>query len=228
MNITARCHPLLEPILPKPIPAGQALPQWLSTMPGEVAAPSLGGAEVRTLKHCPPIIDALRLGVLILCPTDITVKDGHVSWDWDTPILPDADISRAPVGVHVPEQASGTPMAQDDIIIKFVNYWTLQSDPGWSLMFTHPFGYTDLPFKTLSGVVDCDLFKDGYVHFPALLDPTFDGVIAQGTPIAQVVPVQKKTQLIVATMSDKQITENRAVQQGLSANRGHYRKEFRR
>ena len=228
MHITARCHPLLEPILPKPVPARQALPGWLSEMPGEVAADSLGGEAVRTLKHCPPIIDALRLGVLILCPTDITVDNGEVSWDWDMPILPDADISRAPVGVHVPEQASGTPLAQEALILKFVNYWTLQSDPGWSLMFSHPAGYPDLPFQTIGGVVDCDLFKDGYVHFPALLSPTFEGVIPRGTPIAQVVPVQKQTKLFIETMSKTQIAENRAIQQALGAQKGHYRKEFRR
>lgn len=228
MDITARCHPLLDPLLPKPVPAGQLLPEWIKSMPGEVAAASLGGADVRTLKHCPPMIDAMRLGVLILCPTDITVQDNEVSWDWDPPILTDADISRAPVGVHVPEQAAGTPLAQERLILKFVNYWTLQSAPGWSLMFHHPVGFDDLPFKTLSGVVDCDVFKDGYVHFPALLDPEFSGVIRRGTPIAQVVPVQKETVLRMAPMSEAEIAQNRSVQQALGAQKGAYRKNYRR
>lgn len=228
MEITARCHPLLEPLLPKPVAAAQMLPDWLKSMPGEVAAPSLGGEPVRTLKHCPPIIDAMRLGVLILCPTDITVQGGEVSWDWDPPILEDADISRAPVGVHVPEQAAGTPLPQEQLILKFVNYWTLQSPTGWSLMFHHPVGFDDLPFKTLSGVVDCDLFKDGYVHFPALLEDGFHGTIGRGTPIAQVVPVQKETSLSVAPMTSEQIAHNRTVQRALGAQKGHYRKEYRR
>jgi hypothetical protein len=111
MKITARCHPLLEPLLPKPVAASRLMPDWLGKMPSEVPAESLGGEAVRTLKHCPPVIDAMRAGVLILCPTDITVKGGNVSWDWSPPILPDASISRAPVGLHVPEQAEGTPYA---------------------------------------------------------------------------------------------------------------------
>lgn len=176
----------------------------------------------------PPVIDVMRLGVLILCPTDITVRAGEVSWDWDPPILTDADISRAPIGVHVPEQAEGSPYAGQQVILKFMNFWTLETPPGWSLMFMHPQGYPDLPFTTLGGVVDCDSFKDGYVHFPAVLTPGFDGVIAKGTPVAQAVPVQKETALDIAVMSPVQIAANRSVQDDLARKPGQYRKLFRR
>jgi hypothetical protein len=228
MHIIARCHPLLEPLLPRPVPAAQALPGWLGEMPSKTWADTLGGAAVRTLKHCPPIIDAMRLGVLVLCPTEITVRAGEVSWDWDPPILPDANISRAPVGVHVPEQAIGSPYVGTQLILKFMNFWTLETPVGWSLMFIHPQGYPDLPFTTLAGVVDCDTYKDGYVHFPALLKPGFEGVIAKGTPIAQAVPVQKDLTLKVGAMSPDQIARNRTVQDDLSRVPGRYRRVFRR
>jgi hypothetical protein len=228
MKIIARCHPMLEALLPKPVLAAHALPDWLGTMPAQTEAESLGGAAVRTLKHCPPVIDAMRLGVLIMCPTDITVRGGEVSWDWDPPILSDSSISRAPVGVHVPEQAMGSPYAQREVILKFMNFWTLETPPGWSLMFIHPQGFPDLPFTTLGGVVDCDTYKDGYVHFPALLKPGFEGVITKGTPIAQAVPVQKDLSLETGVMSSDQIARNRALQDDLARAPGLYRKEHRR
>ncbi len=228
MKITARCHPLLEPLLPKPVRAIQAVPEWLGKMPAQVDAATLGGATVRTLKHCPPIIDAMRLGVLILCPTDITVRAGEVSWDWDPPILADANISRAPIGVHVPEQAEGSPYARQQLVLKFMNFWTLETPPEWSLLFLHPLGYPDLPFTTLGGVVDCDTYKDGYVHFPALLKPGFEGVILKGTPVAQAVPVLKETALEIGVMAPAQIAANRAVQDDLARAPGQYRKAFRR
>ena len=228
MKIIARCHPLLEPLLPKPVRATHALPDWLGEMPSQIDAVTLGGATVRTLKHCPPIIDAMRLGVLILCPTDITVRGVVVSWDWDPPILTDANISRAPIGVHVPEQAEGSPYAVQQLFLKFMNFWTLQTPPGWSLLFMHPQGYPDLPFTTLGGVVDCDTYSDGYVHFPALLTPGFEGVIPKGTPVAQAVPVQKETALEIAAMSPVQVADNRAVQDELARTPGQYRKVFRR
>lgn len=228
MKITARCHPRLEALLPKPVSASKHLPDWLGQMPGEACSDALGGHKVRTLKHCPPLIDGLRLGVLILCPTDIRVKDGALSWEWDFPNLPDTALSRAPIGVHVPEQADGSPMAQTRLFVKFLNHWTLQSEPGWSLLFQHPLGYPHLPFKTLSGVVDCDRFADGYVHFPAVLAPDFEGVIARGTPIAQVIPVQKDCTLEVAPMSDAEADRNRLMQEALEREPGHYRKACRR
>lgn len=131
MKITARRHPALEPLLPRPTQAAGAPPGWLHEMPAPAASETLGGVEVRTLKHCPPLIDALSLGVLIPLATDLTVETGEISWDWDPPIIEDAPISRAPIGVHVPEQAAGAPFALDGgLIVKFTNFWSLTVEAG--------------------------------------------------------------------------------------------------
>lgn len=228
--IRARCHPALEPILPKPVPAAKALPDWFRAMPSEVTASTLGGEMVRTLKHCPPVIDALSGGVLIPLAADLTVSGGMVSWDWDPPILQDARITRAPVGLHVPEQATGAPFRLDiGAVLKFMNFWTLEVPEGFSLLFTHPLNREDLPFRSLSGVVDCDLFRDGYVHFPALwTDPGFEGVLSKGTPVAQVFALPRAAQdLELGVMSDTEITRNSDMQKALSEERGVYRKRFR-
>ena len=228
--ITARCHPKLRPILPEPVPAAEALPGWLRAMPSEVAAPSLVGEAVRTLKHCPPVIDALTAGVIIPLVTDLHVAGGEIAWDWNPPILEDALISRAPVGLHVPEQASGAPFRlRTNAVVKFMNFWTLEVPPGWSLLFTHPLNREDLPFRSLSGVVDCDLFRDGYVHFPALwTDPGFEGTLPRGTPVAQVFPLPREGLVLdVAELDEAGIARNREVQRALAENRGIYRKHFR-
>ncbi len=226
--ITARCHPALRPILPAPQPAGQMRPDWLRTMPGEVQAPSLGGEAVRTLKHCPPFLDAMGLGVMIPLATDLVFDQGQVAWDWDPPVLPDTRIARAPVALHAPEQAQGAPLVADSVL-KFMNFWTLEAPPGWSLLFLHPMNRPDLPFHTLSGLVDCDLFRDGYVHFPALWrDAGFTGVLPAGTPVAQVIAVPRNGGgLEIAEMTPDQIQANTDVQAALGATRGVYRKRFR-
>ncbi len=227
--ITARCHPALRPLLPEPVPAARALPGWLRKMPARAPSPT-AGAEVRTLKQCPPFVDAMALGVLILLPVDLLVEDGEIAWDWDLPILEDADMSRAPIGIHVPEQAAGAPFDTGGrLVVKFVNHWTLEAPAGASLLFTHPLNRDDLPFRTLSGVVDCDLFRDGYVHFPALLDPEFEGTIPRGTPVAQVIELGGRGgTLEVATMDAARISANRAVQARLGAEPGAYRTTWRR
>ncbi|MEL6265027.1 MAG: hypothetical protein AAFR52_05165 [Pseudomonadota bacterium] len=233
VTITARCHPALEPILPRPVPAGEALPDWFRAMPATREADTLGGESVRTLKHCPPFIDALSLGLLMPLAADLTVTAGEVTWAWDPPILEDADIVRAPVGVHVPEQAEGAPLAppggDGSLILKFTSFWTLAVPEGHSLLFTHPLNRPDLPFRTLAGVVDCDRFADGYVHFPALLDPGFEGVIPAGTPVAQVIPLPgRETALETRAMTGAETAANRALQAALGETPGIYRRDHRR
>jgi len=59
-------------------------------------------------------------------------------------------------------------------------------------LFTHPFNRFDLPFTTLTGLVDCDRYHDNWIHFPAHWhDIDFSGVLPKGTPVAQCVPVRR-------------------------------------
>ena len=228
--ITARCHPLLDPLLPRPQPARAGLPGWLRDMPSEAPAPALQDAPVRTLKHCPPFLDAMSLGLLLPLATDLTVENGEVAWDWDMPALPDTLIPRAPVGLHLPQQATGAPFrVAASTILKFMNFWTLEVPEGWSLLFTHPLNREDLPFRTLSGVVDCDRFGDGYVHIPALwTDAAFTGTLPRGTPVAQIIPLPRALPgLQVETMTPEAIARNRDLPQELHETRGVYRKSHR-
>ena len=60
------------------------------------------------------------------------------------------------------------------------------------MLFTHPLNRFDLPFTTLSGMVDCDLYRDSWIHFPAHWhDMNFSGVLPKGTPIVQCLPVKR-------------------------------------
>ncbi|WP_199252631.1 hypothetical protein [Chachezhania sediminis] len=196
-------------------------------MPSEVKSDMLDGAAVRTLKHCPPILDAMGVGVLIPLACDLTVAGGEMSWDWNPPVLPDTLFARAPIGLHVPEQATGAPFGvTDGMIVKFLNFWTLSVPDGFCLLFTHPLNRPDLPFRTLSGLVDCDSFADGYVHFPTLWsDPAWEGVLPAGTPVVQVVAVPRAAQgLSVQPMSAAEVARNHDVQVALQDDRGIYRK----
>jgi hypothetical protein len=230
VEIVARCHPALEPFLPRPVPAREARPDWLRAMPAEVEAASLGGARIRTLKHCPPLIDALGLGLLMPLACDLRVEGGAISWDWSPPPLPDQLMTRAPIGAHAPEQAAGSPLAVGDrFLVKFISFWTLEAPPGWSILFTHPFGRPPTPFHTLTGLVDCDRYSDGYVHFPAVwTDAGFTGVIPAGTPVAQAVPIPRASlSLRVETMDATRQKATRALQEELQAERGVYRRDYR-
>lgn len=231
MRITFRCLPGFENILPKPLPARTNLPDWFKRMPSTVASGTLGGVEVRTLKHCPPLIDALSAGVLMPLAADVTVTDGELSWDWEAPRVPGLRHTRSPIGLHVPEQAAGAPFraAPGQFVVKFTNFWTLEVPDGWSVLFTHPLNREDLPFRTLAGVVDCDRFKDGFVHFPALwIDPGFEGTLKRGTPVAQAIPVPRETmETVVEVVDEARLSAYREIEDELSEDPGVYRKRFR-
>ncbi|SDZ81970.1 hypothetical protein [Rubrimonas cliftonensis] len=210
--------------LPEPTPAASGLPDWLRAMPS-TAPSAAAGAEVRTLKHCPPLIDAMGAGVLAPLAADVEVAGGVLRWTSD--IAPLDGVSPSPIGVHVPEQAAGGPLDPGDgFIVKFMNFWAIEAPPGWSVLATHPANRLDLPFRTLTGLVDCDRFALGLVHFPALwIDPGFEGVLRRGTPVAQLLAVPRaQPALRLAVLSDAEAAEQAALRARLAAEPGVYRR----
>ena len=108
MKVRFSCLPEWEPYLPKPTLAAGQLPDWLKAMPSQAKSDTLAGAEVRTVKQCPPFIDAMQSGILFPLAADLPVKDGEFSWNWDLPAHAESSMTRSPIGVHVPEQAAGS------------------------------------------------------------------------------------------------------------------------
>ena len=194
MRIVFRCDPAIENELIRPVPARAALPDWLRAMP-RTAFSELHGQEVRTVKQCPPFVDAMSHGFIIPLPCDVTVRDGVLSWDWDHPALTVEAHPRSPVSFHVPAQVAGTPFFDPEVaIVKFNSFWTIELEPGYSLFATHPVNRADLPFRLLTGVVDCDRFTDVGILFPAVwTDANFEGVLPRGTPIAQCFPIARES-----------------------------------
>ena len=192
MRVRFRCDPALLGHIPPPIPARAALPEWLRAMPA-TAASDLHGGPVRTVKQCPPFVDAMAHGFVIPLPCDVTVKHGRLSWDWDLPMPSIAAHPRSPLSFHAPAQVEGSPFHRADCaIVKFNSFWTVELEPGWSLFATHPANREDLPFRLLTGLVDADRFSAVGILFPAVWkDAGFAGTLERGTPIAQCFPVPR-------------------------------------
>ena len=92
-------------------------------------------------------------------------------------------------------QVTGSPLFEPDrLLIKFRNPWLIEAPEGYSVLFMHPINRFDLPFTTLTGLVDCDRYRDSWIHFPVHWhDVNFNGVLPKGTPIAQCVAVKRET-----------------------------------
>jgi hypothetical protein len=228
MKITFRCPPELDGVLPRPVAAKRGLPGWLKAMPMTAGDEDLGFA-VRTVKQCPPFIDAMGCGVLMPLAADVTVADGAFSWSW-RPGATAGRHTRSPLGMHTASQAAGSPLFDPDaLFVKFMNFWTITLPDGWSLLCTHPVNRTDLPFRTLTGLVDADAYGDGLIHFPAVwADRGFEGVLPAGTPVAQCIPVPRQPlELDCAPLTDDEARRFAATVETVAAEPGVYRRRFR-
>lgn len=229
MTVTFRCLPELLPILPSPLPAVQGLPGWFKSLPLR-AMSTTDQSELMTVKKCPPFIDAMGYGFLMPLAADLTVEKGEFSWNREVPAGSINVFSHSPIDFHDNAQVTGTPFFDDDrFIIKFNNFWTIQTPPGYSLLFTHPLNRVDLPFTTISGMVDTDTFSDDLINFPARWhDVNFNGVLPKGTPIAQCIPVKRESWARqVEPLSDEAAHRLGRTAGAVAADVGVYRREFR-
>ena len=136
-----------------------------------------------TYKKCSPFLDALSNGYIFYLCQDIEVikkDDGspYILWRRD---------DLAPVTSHSNGQWEGFPYPENchDFVYKWQNYFIIKTPKRYSTLFTHPHNRFDLPFYTLSGVVDTDKYNLT-VQFPIFLKKDFVGIIKAGTPLAQI------------------------------------------
>jgi hypothetical protein len=75
--------------------------------------------------------------------------------------------------------------------MKFHNYWTVRTPPGWSSLFVPALNRPNGVVELFSGVVDTDTFATP-VNFP-FVAVAGDGVhvLPKGTPLVQVIPFRR-------------------------------------
>lgn len=179
-----------------PDPAVKHIPKWFSRMERFISGDkkySLSGPREMntTVKWCMPFLDCLSIGYLIILETDIFVKKNNSSgvreFVWNIG-------SQELISQHLNDQISDeqVPEQYDRTLYKFSNNWSIKTPSGYSTLFTHPLNRTDLPFYTMSGLVDTDSYYVP-VNFPFLLKKDFEGIIEAGTPIAQLIPIKRES-----------------------------------
>lgn len=186
-----------KPTLPtnellRPEPAIKHLPDWYKNLGPFMDGEKKQRASVNyrknvTVKWCNPFGDALGAGYFIFLENEIQITK--------TSEYPEILWFRGGdefIGSHEMGQISNDYIPDDYVQnpYKFKNFWRIETPKGYSTIFTHPINRTDLPFLTLTGVVDTDTYKNT-VNFPFILKKDFEGNIQSGTPIAQVIPFKR-------------------------------------
>jgi hypothetical protein len=140
-----------------------------------------------TVKHCMPFLDSFASGYMIVLPNDLYVKNNNgvpfITWNkTDFPPIARQELSSSdlvPTGYHPTEFVWQSGVSNTVPV-------------GYSILFTHPLNRHDLPFITLSGVVDGGLVMNPRGQIPFFIKEGFEGIIPQGTPIIQLIPYRQE------------------------------------
>jgi hypothetical protein len=171
-----------------PSPSKRLLPDWFKNAESEFH--SSDGTSGAGLKKCMPYTDAMLSGYMLTFPVDVQVGtgiDGSKTFTWDTNEFPHKFIGIRPneLGETMPRP---TGFAQQHNV--FSGWWGFKAPRGWSILLTHPFNRVELPFHTVSAIIDSDEFA-GSGNIPFFIRQDFNGIIEKGTPIAQLIPIKR-------------------------------------
>jgi hypothetical protein len=170
-------------------PAKNHIPDWYKKIPRwkNNKIFELGKGFNNTVKQCMPFFDSLTIGYMIVLPNDLYISNdrGFPLISWNVMKFPPqsrkevADVNLVPAG-HYPVEFVWQTGAANSVPL------------GYSLIFTHPINRHDLPFTTLTGVVDGGLVINPTGNIPFYIKEGFEGIIHQGTPIAQIIPFRQE------------------------------------
>lgn len=171
-----------------PKPGVKAIPDWyLNTSeytPGNKKIITDHRYTTHTIKKCMPVLDSITAGYILYTQVDIQVThdpDGNIRYTWP---------SQDALSFHPIQQASLHPLSNGQDYPKWVNPYSIETPPGYSVLIVPPL-HRESVFTIFPGVVDTDKYKSP-IHFPFVLNnEKWSGIIDAGTPLAQVIPFKR-------------------------------------
>src|SRR3546814_16798717 len=96
--------------------------------------------KVKTVKGCPPVIDAMTHGFLLTLACDLQVDRGRFEWNWDAlPSELQPHVTRSPIHFHMAEAGEGSQLYRPGwISVKFSHPQEVEHRDGWWNLHTPP------------------------------------------------------------------------------------------
>jgi hypothetical protein len=204
-------------------PAKNYVPEWYGK-----TKQFLGDKTKPALRNCVPFLDSFLTGYMVVTFCDLivdqTVHGPIIRWPGQTVDVPDF---WEPLQARGPEISYPMPSPNGYHEKHFVwnNPHLIKTPKDYSILITQPLNQYDLPFFTLSGVIDTDkdLLSSGRIPF--FVKKGFEGVVPKGTPIYQVIPIKRDSWETVENMSLREDNRRRMWQVGSVIN-GWYKKNL--
>jgi hypothetical protein len=174
------------------LPTKNFIPDWYKKIPPfkDNTVYEIEKGFNNTVKQCVPFLETLTTGYIISLPYDVYIKNNNGAPFLATPSgVPEGDAPRWRNNVaHEKIVPSGC------FPYEYTwNYCLSYSLPiGYSALATHPLNRHDLPFVTLSGIIDGGLVMSAHGNFPFYVKEGFEGTIPKGTPIVQIIPFRQE------------------------------------
>jgi len=168
------------------------IPEWYKKIPkykeGHIYDMEKGFSP--SIKLCVPFLDALTSGYMLTLPYDVYVKNNKgAPFLVCPPEIPETQTAKWRSEIaHEKIVPSGC--YPYEYTWNFCISFTVPV--GYSILLTHPFNRHDLPFTTMTGIIDGGLVVQSGGSFPFYIKKDFEGIIPQGTPIAQLIPFRQE------------------------------------
>lgn len=147
------------------------------------------GLPYKAIKQCMPFLDSLTSGYILELWQDVRVEkehNGKLKFSW-------FDTSFSPITGRDSKMAELLPVpigCNSDHYVWLLPFG-IKTPPGYSMLMSHPFNRHDLPFTTLTAIVDADSYMIPGGNVPVFFKDGFEGIIPAGTPIVQVLPFKR-------------------------------------
>lgn len=177
-------------LLEIPKPASRFIPEWFKKSSKYINSDKLIVNDYATnigLKSCSSYLDSFINGYIVQLWQDIyvSVEEDTINLSWTN--IPDPVIIRHPKqGIEVPR-----PHGFHHQMFNWNLQWGVKLPSGYSSLMTHPLNRDDLPYRTLSGIVDSDKYI-GEGKVPFFIKEGFEGIIPAGSPILQIIPIKRE------------------------------------
>lgn len=183
---------------PAPEPASNKIPRWYKDLPHTHNSfninnmPGMSWSKNRgTAKRCIPFLESFTTGYIVSLPQDIEIVNNpdqqniDIFWGVDRPgkTFIDSDAQFRHEGFIPQDQ-------YHNVLYRFHTEYEVVTPKGYSILLTHPLNRVDLPFTTVSGIIDTDDFSTPIV-VTFSIKKGFTGIIEKGTPMAQIIPIKQ-------------------------------------
>jgi hypothetical protein len=190
-----------------PVPGSNLIPEWFRKGESFLNKETLKVAskddlfKTAGMKGCMPFFDSLTSGYFLVTWVDLEItknEGGVLEWRYIEKDIFGKNVETSYDYMMVIERTGDLghtiprPKGYAHNHMAWSSQWGISLPRGWSALITHPMNRFDLPFTTMSAIMESDRFTPNG-NIPFFIQDGWTGVIEKGTPFAQIIPVKRSS-----------------------------------